>query len=576
MEVGVNSEMVLDLTNLSVAQVKMMSSISNEIGFDFNALSEDILHHTNKEPVDMFCNVVSRNPFQSKLFELCVVVEFVRQNLLIDKSISCVKTNDPDVYNTLRDSGIGVEVELVRDNLFLYKIKYVLNPFKDILNILVLVLRYFRSKNSARCEKISSAESVVLIDTFMMQNSINAKKYIDRYYTGILDFIDPKLESKLFFVPHITCNFTNQNLQKIYNNSKENMIFKSDFLNLTDYFTCLKLLFFNRLYKKSKFQFRGLNLTKVIHNYTYKERFNEISFLALLNFMFIKRLRIENVNVELFIDWNENQAIDKGIVKGVHDFFSGVLVKGYRGFVDNENIFNFHMSPAQYEVNLGLVPDQIIVIGDALKDSVKLYCHDIPVVTGPAFRYMNMYDTIVPKQNDKKSIVVALPIMLHDGLEILKMLASLHQEIDFSRFNVLVKPHPAVCFNEVLLEEFMRKSKKYWSDNYILDMGDFKECMMLSSVLISHGSSVLIEAIAYGVPVIVLCLNSSITQNPIPKSIDSKIWKLVYNNEELKAAFIQYTNLNEEQRNDIDGIGKEVRLGCFKQVTKSAVQEFLI
>ena len=115
-------------------------------------------------------------------------------------------------------------------------------------------------------------------------------KYEDRYYSGILHFLNEKESRCIYFVPTIIDKFNKKSLEKIYINSKEQILYKHDFLILSDYFTALINLFKLRLDLKD-FYFRDFNITSIVHNEFRLKRFNHSSFWGLLNYLFIRRLK---------------------------------------------------------------------------------------------------------------------------------------------------------------------------------------------------------------------------------------------------------------------------------------------
>ena len=54
---------------------------------------------------------------------------------------------------------------------------------------------------------------------------------------------------------------------------------------------------------------------------------------SLLIYKFIERVRNKNIKLKGLIDWYENQNIDRALYLGVKEYYPGVKVKGYLGFV---------------------------------------------------------------------------------------------------------------------------------------------------------------------------------------------------------------------------------------------------
>jgi hypothetical protein len=402
----------------------------------------------------------------------------------------------------------------------------------------------------------------------MLQNSINSKKYLDRYYNGLFTYLDDDAKKNTFFLPHINANYSRSDLKKVYTNTDENIVFKHDFLKVTDYIKAMFLLSKHKVHNNSKFYFKNFNITNFIKKNIKNEKFNTSSFEALLNYFFIKRLKEKKIKLKSFINWSENQPIDKGLVKGVHDFFPQIVVKGYRASIVCP-YYNLHLMPTQFEVDNKVIPDEIIVIGDGLVDQVRVFCNEIKVSVGPAFRFQDINKpTGVLKNN--KSILVALPIGFDDSINIINLLIETQKYIKLDDYNFIIRPHPTNS-----IESLQVRIKDFGKINYSWSKGDFRDNILKSFLLISNASSSMLESLAYGVPVIIVGSKKSITQNPIPKIIDKRLWRIIYKAEDLANEIIFFHNLGKSNKQDIIELSAVIKKEFFGQITKNPVNKLL-
>ena len=80
-----------------------------------------------------------------------------------------------------------------------------------------------------------------------------------------------------------------------------------------------------------------------------------------MNFNFLKRLKENNIKIDLILDWYENQIIDKGISMGKNKFFKDSKIKGHMGFSnDFRNIHYYY--PTKLEHKLRCVPEEVLLI----------------------------------------------------------------------------------------------------------------------------------------------------------------------------------------------------------------------
>ena len=67
----------------------------------------------------------------------------------------------------------------------------------------------------------------------------------------------------------------------------------------------------------------------------------------------------------IFIDWFENQQLNRSfnISRSLH--YPNVKSIGYQGWIVSNNFYYFHL-PTKFEKDIGSIPDEIAVIGPGL------------------------------------------------------------------------------------------------------------------------------------------------------------------------------------------------------------------
>ena len=564
--------MILDFNNLSVEHLKRLNKTSIEIHNEFNDLTKEILNRSNKKVEDLICNVVSRHPYQSNLFEVCYTLTFIR-NLSKEVNISKIIFSNYAIFSELkRIKEIRGKVVFSGGRKIGLRFSFMIKSAKDFLKDVFFAKRMYLSKSKARAKGLKRKLKlpIILIDTFALQDSIDNKRIKDRYYTGLLDHVTAEQREKIYFMPLILGRYSKKDLLQIEKNSKANLLFSTDFLSLTDYLYILLKLFRQTFDFNKRIFFSGYDLTDVIRGYFKRERFNNSTFQGLINYFFIRRLEKNGVKIELFIDWNENQPIDKGMIKGLHDFYPKVRVKGYRGFIVSYD-YNLYLMPTDYEKENGVIPDEICVVGKALENRIKKFTDKIKVTTAPAFRFQGVFKNYEKISDGTKKILVALPIGVNESYDILtivsKALILLEKE---KKFQLLIKPHPVLN-----IDKLKKAMGSMWNKGFKMVNGDFNELVSQMDLLIGNASSTLIETLAYGIPVIVVGSKNSITQNPIDEDIDRRIWKIVYSVDELVLAINHYTNIKTSARVELEEIGLNIKNDYFMPVDSESVKNFL-
>ena len=555
--------MRLDLNNLSLENLKKLDLLSLKIQSDFNNLSKGILNNLNENLACKISNVVSRNNYQSDLFINCLHLTFISEELRSNKEIKEVFLNNSSLNKILKSNFNGVKFTY-RNSFSKYLKKTLLRPIVDIFNNLIISYYSLVSKETARVFKLKKNKKIILIDTFILENSLNKSEFIDRYYNNILNYTESRINDEILFVPSIYGKYNSRILNDINEKSNYNFLYKCDFLSTYDFCKVFYLMF-SQKFNNNKIFFNEFDLTDLIRSEFHKNKFNTSSFEGLLNYFFIKKLKKNNFKISLFINWFENQPIDKGLIKGMKDYFPRIKTKGYQGFVAAYN-YSFHLIPTDYENDLGLIPDEIIVTGDGLIPIVKKFDKNLVVKTGPALRYYS-YENLPFKMNSiNNTILIILPIGMSNAVLLIKKIIRVFDLMDKIDYKIFIKPHP---IDEKNIRKIIFHFNKY---NFEIVTSKFEKIIHKVNLCIGNSSSALIESLLHSVPVIVISDEKNIIQNPIPETVDKLYWNLCYSNNEILNAIEQLLNLSKK---DLLDMKEEIEKKYFIKPTLKNVLKLL-
>ncbi len=559
---------VIDLTCLTQNQVVKLNAISSDLISEFNSISGSMmnLHPTS---VDWLIHSVnSRNLNHSDLFLNLCFIELLKSELTADHTYDLLIVPEKAFFLTLKKHS---------ELFYLKKLKIrvkennnsqngIVRFFKNALKL----FRMYRSRSSNRRNEIET-KGIYLVDTFILQNSVKAEKYIDRYYNGMLDSLSDETRNKVYFVPTIIPIYNRNKIDQIHKNSDVKLLFHCDFLKGVDYlfaFTYSLRLIPKRL-KKNSIKFKGVDLKLLVNSELNNKWSDYMLMRSLLNYRFMKRLSQAGVKLKLVVDWFENQSIDKGLNLGVKHYYPGVVTKGYQGYIISTK-YNFFVQPTVEEAKLNLIPDEILVPGKDLIPLIKQFNPRLMVKEAPAFRFSGVWNKadIKPEQGQTK-ILVALPIGQKELREILNLVfQAVKSDSALSPYKFLVKAHPTTDINKVKAEY-----GNNWPENVEIKEGDFTKILCKSDLLISNSSSVCLEAITFGKPVIIIGSQSTITQNPIPDTISSNVTQEVYTAGKLSFSIMKLTDYANQNPQELEKISENVRRRYFEPVDVEKVQE---
>ena len=560
---------ILDLSDLSLENLKILTNISNNIKKDFNALTEELLNSTDKSIYWLVNSTTSRNPYWSNIYlNICYLVlikQLLKENNLVEKIIVPNTELKKVLIDYLKRNKISIKVV---SNQSLRK--KIINKMRPICIFLMNIYRFTlmrMSRDNKRKESFPIDYKITLIDTFFISSMFKNGKYSDRYYNGLLEYLTDDEKKRIYFVPSILIKTGFKKITRIAEKSDENFLFKEDYLKFSDYFFALVSPFRIRRIDFNKFKFQGFNIGPIIQSDFKRHIF--ASAFSILNYRFFRRLKENKIKLRLVINWFENQPIDHSFNKGIKDFYPETYSIGYQGFISSTD-YNFYMQPTKYETENGIIPNAIAVVGNGLKKQIKRFNSTLNVIAAPAFRFKSVWDLKeIHKTNDKKIVLIALPIAMKESIEILELVINAVKMGKYDNIEFQIKPHPVLDINK-LKSEFGNLP-----NNFEFIEGDFKDCVAKTTMMLGNVSSTCMETLAIGIPVIVIGSQSGLTQNPIPENVNKDIWRICYTPEELSDAISHFLNISNKERDIMKKIGEEIRAMYFEPVTREGVRKFL-
>tara|TARA_Y100000768_G_C23971749_1_gene680916 strand:+ start:239 stop:1915 length:1677 start_codon:yes stop_codon:yes gene_type:complete len=432
----------------------------------------------------------SRRELQSPLYKnYCILklIFFLYKNqrlpskiILSDPILRSIIFDSIDMSNL--DLKIVVKKTSSKNHIknFLISINFLINKFSQALFIKI------------KFPKPNKIRKYVLAETFIAPDSNQ-----DRYYPQINTFWNQQ-STELVFVPTII----NFKIFKIF------QFFQSLHLLKSHYFYRELLLSFNEimkasfyLYQVKKLSFHNVNaffyntecnLTPLLEQSLSDETFSSISAEGLLNYFFIKKLKIQGYDLNAYIDWWENTSMDKGVNLAINKFFGKHVSKGYMGFVPNE--YAFELSPSVGEIKAGTIPSLIGVVGNIFRHLPQRISKSQLTISAPALRFQHIFEPLSLKRNvTKKKILIILPAYYDQAINIVDLIVS--AGVKLANEVVIIKSHPALNMAEHFRKIVHPELK---IDNF----SPIPLLMEQSYVVITGGSSVAIESIINKIPVI--------------------------------------------------------------------------
>ena len=522
----------------------------------------------NKSSLDWWVEApASRHLGRSFLFHYCCAFVLLKNLLDQTETIDSILVDSKAFKIILQQylKSVKKEIQIVLLNQPLRRI--IKNYLTFIYIITLYIFRHFIYYWVYNKKKKSFSKPIVLIDTYLTPNFIS----IFRSYPGLWESLSQEDRELVYFVPTLVSFSIKEYISKCkkLKESSKNYLLKDDYLLFMDYLWVFGHFVRTLRLKVNNIKFDGVDFSGLVREELYSFRGADLAIIGLLNFRFTFRLRQKKVPIRLVVDWFENQAVDKGWNAGFRKFYPKSEIIGYQGFVVFPHYLSFY--PTEFEHHCGLLPSTISVIGKGHIDQKKEFFNDIDVNTAPAFRFQGVWEKRKHyPESSYCSILIALPIFLKESDEILRLVVTSLEETINKNIRVMIKIHPTNS-HKIIQKVIGEHCPPYFE----FVTGNFNECVERSNVLISNASSVCLETLAKGIPVIVVGSECGLTHNPIPEKITEDIWRLCYTPKEISEAIQFYANLDENETKRHEYIGNKICADYFEPVTRESVRLFL-
>ncbi|MGE5373190.1 MAG: hypothetical protein ACM3QZ_14525 [Solirubrobacterales bacterium] len=550
-----------------------MQEIALESRHSFTAFIDEN-SRANKDNMDWWVSSVSnRNTLDSPLFYHFCCLALVKELADNRRLPPIILTGSPALASVIKDyakqQGIKVNVrtgQSIRDH-----ISRMMAPIRSYLSVLSHV---FRQAVTARLSKIdaqpASGESITLVETFVLNNSFSNGRFVDRYYPGMLDSLGPGEAGQIRYLPTFYEVRKYREVFRYIRQQADRFLVKEDYLCLPDYWNGLTYPYRTGSFRFPQQSYLGFKVGPLLKEELYRTAASYSSIEGLLKFNFAKRLRGAGVSLRLVVDWFENQIIDHGVIAGLKRSYPDVPVIGYSGYpLPQTYLCAF---PTEVEMDAGILPDEIVVIGAGWVQMIRMFCPKLHVTVGPAFRFQGVGKEYGIERTDNRfTVLVGLPIREQDGLAILRLLKrTISQRPELADYRFCIKPHPS--YNVRLFKQHLGRQ---WPDAFEIVEGSFDEWVSQADLLISNASSTCMETLVRGVPVIIAGNQGGLTPNPISSEIDQALWRICFSPESLGESIAFFESAGDERRPEWREYGKQVAARFFSPVSAESVHRLL-
>jgi hypothetical protein len=414
-----------------------------------------------------------------------------------------------------------------------------------------------------------SATDLVILDTFVHDSCLKENdKFEDRYCPYLHEYL--AVQGFSVAVHPILYGFGLKYLSvyRRLRRSPTHFIIPEDFLRWKDYLAALSYPFrlMGRPLKAPPF--REWDLSDLVKE---EQRTPPPASVleAVLVYRLFLRLGEAGLKPQFILDWYENQALDKALIAGARRAFPRARVIGMQMFIFLSNYLNSFPSPA--EVDFQMVPHLVLNTSEHQCRVAQSFTRDIRCYPAAAVRFAHIFQEsrTIPGVNEPRRALVLLPVDLGEALELLEMLQMtlemMPPEIKFS-----LKCHPDYTPEE-LIQAFGRRT---WPPQFEIFLGSLPQALDQAGLAVSLGSSSIIEAVVYGIPVIIPGRPTALNQKIVA---DGKIEliKECFSPDDLALAINQCLHLSQPEIDRNIAEGKRIRDLFFEPISARTMLPYI-
>tara|TARA_B100001248_G_scaffold86730_1_gene63482 strand:- start:22066 stop:23766 length:1701 start_codon:yes stop_codon:yes gene_type:complete len=549
---------VLDLSDDSKLSEEDSKVLDSQIDYSidkFNLFVSRLIKANKLSGKDLFLNVSSRDTSTSKTFDICSKLNLIKLKNQQGHTPKLIKVTD-EVFARLieinyEQLGFGELPEVIyekKQNLFFRIIKNFFVTF--YLFIVCWIIFKLPRKNNIPSSKIT------LVDNFIFKDSFAKDGYFyDRYYSGFEKFLSIEEQTQVWFSPTLIDIKNPLDFIKILIRSKKskfNFIFEESWLTISD----LKNSLFSSLKSSQKIKkipdYEGLDLSPLIEENLKRDIFSPGFAKAMNKYQYFRRIKKRGIKINGFLNWFENQTIDRAFNLSAKKFYPDVTTIGYQGYIFPK--YELHKNPIDLEIELNTIPNFLALISEREIEKRKKFSRKINFILAPALRYSYL-ENIQYKEPLNDLILFPLPIDINQSIQLINFADQIDRFFD-KEVEIVLKCHPKFS-----IKEFKALVPASMNDKFFFSEESIEKLLTKASLVVSSASTVCIEAASVGIPVAIISNSSGLTRNPLPVPTENDLWAIIYNESDL-STLINKANKQEKKLNN----------NFFQKVEKSTVR----
>ena len=529
--------------------------------------------------------LASKNRFASQLPEL--LIKYVKcANVIKDKSFDnlLILSTDPILLNPFRKiiKQNGIESISLKRYPFPFNNSNIINFFRLIINLknkssaslrsIKLVINQYltlskkityvrKNLNPELIGKLNDDKTYFLIKTFAYKRSFEKNgRFIDLFFGQLHEYLQKRGE--VVTLVDILDKYE-EIITKINSTNNAILIPYEYFLSRWDGLVSLLKLLFWRC-RINKIKFFGYDVSEIIK---LELKRSGVSLNQYMYYYCIKNL-LKTISVNQCFLTYENIAWENMFILAFRDFSPKTRIIGSQHAVVPMAAAGMFTSKSDSRIKP--IPDRILTTGEVPKNILLkygAYTKDM-IVPSCALRFEYLSAFKGKKRNQIRNILLALEGIL----DVHKMVNYTLRELSHhEKFNLIIRTHPLLSWEKIESRITFDISKL--SNVSISTNPSILDDLANTDVCIYWGSTVALEALSIGIPVIYFDMNTVLDYDPLFELKNLK-W-VVGENDSLDKVIMQINGLSDDEYQYQVGRAQEYIDRYFHPVTEENLGKFL-
>lgn len=413
-----------------------------------------------------------------------------------------------------------------------------INLFSSVYPRMIISKRKFKLRME---EVLKKKDRYFLIKTFVYDRSLSeSENYSDAYFGMLPDYLK-KNGKRLIIVGSFIGNF-NRIASRLCKNHKILVVPEEYFLNFISIVRACLEVYFKRIIIENPILFNSLNITEIVRDSLANEFLNYLVH----NFCYfeVAKNMAKKIELETVLITHENNSWEKMYIMALRKYSPNTAIIGFQHAVIPPSHLGLVLK--EKERKIIPLPDKIITSGEINRNILITHggYDEARIVIGCALKQNQLF-TIPRRAPHSNNIIHHILVGLEGVWESVDLMNFVFDALkDKTDYTVRFRAHPALPLSQLEAKTKFKLNGRLSHFERSQNPPLFKD-LQWADLMVYSGSTVALEALMYGIPVINVDIGHALNIDPC---FECNHFKRVVNTpNELIEAIQYFVQLEEEQ-----------------------------